>query len=1302
MPSLRIFSLRAYLLASLALASFLTAASAQTGVAIEYQLPKDGPLPRTYLVTIASTHPDNPNQIISTFVAAQPRTVTAENQGKFTDYWNGLDENFMPVPPGNYGLKGIYSPAEKSEIDDKYHAVVPKFAGAISGWWPRVTDPIEKLKPPFGGDPVNSPFGAIAVGPNGVAVFYYTYLENGLNNPMIDLKIPGVVPEQFLRSFRSGGAAGGNSVTTDGKTVWAYSVDVGGPIVYRADGKPFGQSPKALRRDSYAPQGYVVGMANALASDGTAFVYVAQGPEVGEKKRQTTGKFIDKITIHKGETGEIVGEIPLPSPRSIAIQGDRLYALSQEGGVGKILEIALKDGVPVPNAQWQTALALPETLKAAEIAVDSQGRLYVSSPDANKVYQFNKSGKMLRTFGNLDVQKPGTYDPMTLMAPSKLATWRTPEGQDRLIIVEGAGPNRVAEWDPETGALLRDFQTYQTFTNNTGYGVDPANPEHLYIQGHLGWLNRFKVDYENHTFKIDAVWPMPKVEDPRILVSRARDIGKTRVANHDGTVYLVGTQTGLVYRVDPDKCALSAAFLKEGENPNVRYSFWNDANDNGVVDDTEITPTQLPANVFSYHGQNWSDDLTFLAMGQGSRSGFALSPEGFDEHKNPIFRTWKKLFTDPVFEANANKTSTALTGANEQGTIYNSDWMQMDGTPEGGYYVQARSGKNFNANEGSEHKVAFYAPDGKGGYEMKWRVGRTALKGAAKDGEIYGGMRIHRPINGIIPVLDNSRCGVLLYTEDGLYLDSLFPDGKSGISKEKAGLYLLPGEYFTGSFVKNPKNGKIYFAFGKYTPTFFEAVGWSMTQSPVNRLKTLPKSITLLASQIATPPEIAISLRGGVGAAKFARFFPALGGVALDGSNLGWETAKPVTFDDGNKQTIAVQAMYDPEHLYLRWTVRKNSEFVPPEMPPIPRIFSHEVGGDTLDFYLQGDVNAKPSKDARPGDTRFIFGLFKKNGKVEPVGVGLYASWPGKGAKPQNYQTLVRKMSYAHVDAIAGAQYGYTIDDDGKGFVFVVAIPRSAIPAVTAPFDEKFQTLTNFSVNLGGHAKFWWANTDGTASTETYDEPSEAGMYPGSWAQVSLDGLTDGVAIKNWSVVGPFGGPEMKNMAWNLQEDKKKILRAFMAQATYPTDDGNVDLSAKYEGEMTEGYWKSSGKPIKWHTKSIADLDTRLQLGGAAELWYGSTWIYAPEAMELDVQFQTKPQNTIEWRFNNEKLKLGKKETIAVQKEAVTQKLAFKPGWNQLWFRDYCEGYGVAVGAVIKAPAEVLWQLKFSALPPNP
>lgn len=174
---------------------------------------------------------------------------------------------------------------------------------------------------PFHGDPVNAPIGDVAVSPEGIAVFYYAYLENGLSNPMIDLrKPPG--PGQFLRSFTSGGAGGGASTCTDGETVWSDSTD-GGCHVYRPDGKNFGSSPRAMRKNGYAPDGHVTAMA-AWRDAGRTTVFIAQRGKLvhkGEHWLEEGPDPVDVVTVHAGDDGKILVTIPLTRPRGLAARG---------------------------------------------------------------------------------------------------------------------------------------------------------------------------------------------------------------------------------------------------------------------------------------------------------------------------------------------------------------------------------------------------------------------------------------------------------------------------------------------------------------------------------------------------------------------------------------------------------------------------------------------------------------------------------------------------------------------------------------------------------------------------------------------------------------------------------------------------------------------------------------------------------------------------------------------------------------------------------------------------------------------
>ena len=1292
-------------LASLACGGSALAAAAAgeaTGVAVSYQLPTDGPLPRTYRVTLAIVDPKNPDWIISQFACGAARTVTAENGGKFAETWDGLDDNFMPVPPGEYAVKGIYMSARQWAVDGEWHSIVPRFVTGASAWMPSPEDAM--TREPFGGDPCNAPLGDVAIGASGVAVWHYVYLENGLGCPMIDLKKPAGFG-QFLRSFPTGGAAGGTSVATDGETVWGFSTDGGPKFVYRADGKPFGASPTANRRNSYPPEGWVTSMAAWRdAAGGKSFVAVAQrGKIIQEGKRgwaESDKEFVDKITIHEGEGGKVLATLSAPRPQSVTAQGGVLYVLHAEGPGFAVSEVRLAAGLP--QGALQRRFTVPADIKPLDLKVDSRGRFYLSDPAANHVYQLSGEGKRLLAFGKLDAQKPGTYDPQTLMAPAKMATWTDAEGADRLIIVENAGPNRASEWSAD-GKLLREFLSLQTKTND-GYAVDPENPAHFYVPGQQGWLARFKVDFEKRSWTVDAVWPL--ADDPR-----ARGLKKPRLIRAGGRMYLAGgggsrENAFNVYRIDADRCALSASILRvpgDAKKP-FTYFLWHDANGNGRVDDEEMAPTEPPAGIFNYHGQNWGEDLAFLAIDQGSRDVYRLAPSGFDAHGNPILKEWKKIFSDPVFAARAEGKADAIHGGNELADKFSSDWMQADGTPAEGFYVQARGGKNFSANEGAQHKVSRYAPDGAGGYRLVWRTGRTALQGLARPGEMYGAMRIRKPLGGLVSVIDQSRCGILLYTADGLYVDTLFTDGRK-LGPKAAGLYALPGEFFAGDLMGNRENGRIYILVGKYTPLVYDAEGWSMTENPARPLRSVQPTVKILASQMASPPEIALALRGGAGTAKLARFAPALGGAAMDGSLDGWESCEPVQFAADKDQAVEVRCLYDAEHLYLRWHARMAVKFQPKPREPVERIFSHGRLADTLSFYMQGDAAAPAGGPAegRPGDVRFVFGVFQDGDAARPVAVGMYPQWTGKGsASPQSYRSPVGAASFAHVGPVDGAQLFHKIDADGKGFVLVAAIPRAAIPRI-GPLAGGTRTMVNFEATFAGHNKFWWANSDGSAGRETYDEPSEARLYPGSWAPAEFQGLAGGVVVRDWLLCGPWGGPGAEKFgADNRDESKKNATRALCDAARYPPDDGKVDLAAVFTGDLLRGYWPDP-RQVRWKPARIADLDTRVTCGPSAQVWYGATWINAPAETPVEFAFQGHQQTYLRWSLNGQTVLDGEIKSDGPARRCVaTKTLTLRAGWNQVMFRGYCVGYPpFRAGVVLHAPDETLWKLKLSAVPPK-
>ncbi len=1264
------------------------------GVTVGYRLPTDGTLPKTYRVTLAITDPKNADWIVSTFVAGESRTVTAENQGQFTETWDGLDDNFMPVPPGTYGIRGISMPATKWPVDGEYHSIVPRFAGGPSCWLP---SPQQWDRPePFGGDPCGSPLADVDVAPGGIAVFYWNYLENGLNQPMFDLNKP-VGIGQFLRAFDSGGAGGGTSTCTDGQSVWSFSTDGGPKYVYRADGKPFGTG-RANRLNVYRPDGWVKAMACYRdAAAGKSYVYVAQGGRILETTRwpgyiESETDRVDKITVHDGQDGRILAELPVKGPLGMAARTGTLYVLCRgDDGQWAVSQTAIHAGVP--RAAMQRTFIVPDSVKPFDLEVDSHGRFYVSDPAANKVYQFDRNGKITRTYGRRAAQQSGAYDPETFISPGKLAVWTDAKGDDRLLVVDDGGPNRVSEWSAD-GRLLREFVPPQTRAND-GWTVDPDHPEHVYIAGQKDWLLRFKVDYERHTWTIDAVWP------------EVSDLRRPVFIRRNGLCYLACRLTSTVYRLDGQRWVPSAKVLREGPPGKSQYFAWHDANGDGQVQADEKIPLAMPGTLLRYHGNNWLADLSLVSPNLSGPDVWRLAPAEFDARGNPVFRHWQKVLTDPVFAARRAGTATALFGGNELAESYDSDWAQVDGSVDEGFYINARGGRSFSANEGAQYKVSRYVPDGHGGYRIAWRIGRAALQRLAQPGEIYGTIHVYKPINGILSVVDQSRCGVLLYTDDGLYIDCVFPDGRR-FSPANYGVYPQPSEFFAGFVYPNRSNGKVYFGMGKVSPMLYEAVGWSLLQNPVRRIAELQKTVTISADRIAAPPEIALAVRGGAGTAKVARFAPAIGGVDLGGTMRGWESCAPVRFAADKDRTVEARLCYDVDRLYVRWHARLGTKIDWKPLRPIDRLFAHDRLADTLSLYLQCKLDAQPGGPAggRAGDVRIVFGVFNDGATPRPVALGMYPQAPqGVTPSPATYRTPVNRTDFGHVGLLPGAKLHWAPDPDEKGFVLTAAVPRSDLPGLPT-LRGGLQTSINFEATLAGHNKFWWSNADGSASRETYDEPTEAGLYPGAWATAQFLGLKGGVIVRNWRICGPFGGPGFERLTADpmgpmpgTNKDWKQATHDLCEAAAYPPDK-KVDLNAIYRGKSIAGYW---GRPaeIGWRKATIEDLDTRVKCGTGGQVYYGASWLHVPNDTPLEFKFQGHPMTTLRWFLNGRPLETGAyREETGTGRMVASRNLMLPAGWNEVRFRGYCAGYPpFCAGLVLAGSEDKLWTVRLADTP---
>ena len=144
-----------------------------------------------------------------------------------------------------------------------------------------------------------------------------------------------------------------------------------------------------------------------------------------------------------------------------------------------------------------------------------------------------------------------------------------------------------------------------------------------------------------------------------------------------------------------------------------------------------------------------------------------------------------------------------------------------------------------------------------------------------------------------------------------------------------------------------------------------------------------------------------------------------------------------------------------------------------------------------------------------------------------------------------------------------------------------------------------------------------------------------------------------------------------------------------------------MDPAASFTGEQVRGYWPDP-KAVRWKPAAVADLDTRVVLGGGGQVWYGATWLHVPADAALDVRFEGHAQTFVRWTLNGRPAPAGTPVAGADNRRPESAAtLPLKAGWNKVAFRAYCVGYPpFRVGLVLDGPADALWTVKMSAVPP--
>ena len=103
-------------------------------------------------------------------------------------------------------------------------------------------------------------------------------------------------------------------------------------------------------------------------------------------------------------------------------------------------------------------------------------------------------------------------------------------------------------------------------------------------------------------------------------------------------------------------------------------------------------------------------------------------------------------------------------------------------------------------------------------------------------------------------------------------------------------------------------------------------------------------------------------------------------------------------------------------------------------------------------------------------------------------------------------------------------------------------------------------------------------------------------------------------------------------------------------------------------------------------------------LGHAAQCYYATTWIYSPIDQKLDCTFIVEhPQNVASFQIGDAVIAADSFKNDKMIRNRTS--VAFKKGWNQVFYRGYSVGYGSHCGMLVHGTHEQLWALKFSPTP---
>ncbi|MCL5674707.1 MAG: hypothetical protein M1501_03035, partial [Candidatus Omnitrophica bacterium] len=607
------------------------------------------------------------------------------------------------------------------------------------------------------------------------------------------------------------------------------------------------------------------------------------------------------------------------------------------------------------------------------ITVDKKGNIYITDlGKSQQVKKFSPGGRLLLTIGKKggDSNFSGPMTPYVLHFPLGIAVNNYGEICLADSGVPGAwygGGARTLVYN-QNGGFLHDW--FNPGTTEVSVAISGKNPDWLYT-GSSG-LYRFSVNLNNKKWNWTDFWfPGPEkggVFWYRHELTASRNQHNILLFRHNRQYLFTPGVNPSIFKIAGNKLipvvAVGSTFpesFKKGWQPDVNnaggawnkpkpgftYSpptgifptgifLWEDKNDDGRVEENEITFGQTPDKNRKYGGgiSSYNSDyidsefnlylVYFSAPPSLSGTVYELPCLGFNKYGIPQYSLsrMKVVLRDAVLPVEN------IPGTNQQ--YGNYDFYLHTGKKDNIYVVNTTLGSSKGLGWAAEIHQSKLSKWHNG--KLLWRIGKKAT-GFAHPGENYRLTNISGITKGFVFCSDVAG-PERVYTTDGLYAGSLLKDGYRAPVPDA---YLIQGENFCHRVFTDRKTGQTWLAGGYDGVRFFKIIGLDHAQRFTENILITKQTQQKTRAQLT--PANGENLSSFTGKKIQVGFIlPAEKPIPINGSLSDWNLndifSGPITPDITDRQMIKKEAAwvygrYDKNNLYLAEEV--NASYKPLE-----------------------------------------------------------------------------------------------------------------------------------------------------------------------------------------------------------------------------------------------------------------------------------------------------------------------------------------------------------------------------------